>query len=132
MHQGLPLNIFDIVFWVSWGFGIATAIYSFISPRLRLPEEQGLIPVFEEICSGSVHSAWYRGPLVRHSIYENFVVLKCVGSNAVIPRKSASIEITEDLLGKLVTYKSVEYRLYNLQVRTSSEEIVLEIIGKGA
>ncbi|MEP7706836.1 hypothetical protein [Paraglaciecola sp. 25GB23A] len=124
--------ISDYLIPLIWAIGIFVAIMSLVTPRVRIAEEQGLVPIFEEFSSGAIHTFWFNGPLVRHSIYKDFVVLKCLGTCVVIPRNTLTVEATDSMLGEGLRYKSAKYAFYNLQLRTPTRDNILEVLGKNA
>ena len=71
---------------------IILAVLAVRSPKARTDKEVGLTPKFEEVCGGRIGMMNYTWPLVRHSIYDDFIVIKCLGGCHTIPRNSLKVE----------------------------------------
>lgn len=101
-------------------------------PRKRTAEETGLLPEFEEICGGRINLLNYTWPLVRHSIYKEFIVIKCLGGQYIVPRAGLNVENADGVLSSGVRYKSSKYLGYELRIRTTNKNKVLKSLGENA
>jgi hypothetical protein len=104
---------------------ISVAIIAIRSPRKRLPEELGLYPEIEEICGGRISSLNYTWPLVRHSIYKEFVVIKCLGGKYLFPRAGIVVESADGVISTGIRYKTSKYLGCDLRIWTKRKHEVL-------
>ncbi|KGD60098.1 hypothetical protein T9A_02856 [Alcanivorax jadensis T9] len=114
------------------GLFIILAVWAVRSPKSRTDKEVGLTPQFEEICGGRIGMMNYTWPLVRHSIYDDFIVIKCLGGCYTIPRNSVKVERGDGVLSNGVLYKSPKYLGQELRIWTSSKNVVLEVLERNA
>ena len=79
------------------GLFIILAVWAVRSPKSRTDKEVGLTPQFEEICGGRIGMMNYTWPLVRHSIYDDFIVIKYLGQELRIwtSSKNVVLEVLE-------------------------------------
>lgn len=117
------LPLFFIVF-------IAIALSAISASRKKLPEEQGLVPEFEEICGARIGLINYTWPLVRHSIYKEFIVIKLWKSEFIIPRVNFTLESSDGIISSGITYKTSKYLGYDFRIWSNSKNQVLEILAK--
>lgn len=89
-------------------------------------------PEFEEICGGRINFINYTTPLVRHSIYESFVVIKCIGNTFILPRKGLEVEISDGITSSGVKYKSSNYIGSEFRLWTKNKTKVIEILENDA
>lgn len=111
---------------------IVLAVVVVRSPKSRIDTEAGLTPQFEEICGGRIGMMNYTSPLVRHSIYDNFIVIKCLGGCYTIPRNSVKVEGRDGLFFNGILYKSSKYIGQELCIWTRSKDKVMSILEKNA
>ena len=111
---------------------ILLAVVAVRTPKKRIKDEIGLVPEFEETCGGRINSFNYTWPLVRHSIYETFVIIKCLGSVYVLPREELSIESSDGLVSSGIQYKSSRYLGNEFRIWTTNKKRVLEVFAKNA
>ena len=97
----LPILIPCIVFSVF--------AYVYIGGKIRHPLESGLYPIFEEQVGGRFNQFNLTVPFVRHSIYEEFVVI-AYGSKKHVLQFS---EITKVTYTRYVLSKCLIYRHSN-------------------
>lgn len=102
------------------------------SPKSRIEKEAGLTPKFEEICGGRIDMMNYTYPLVRHSIYDDFIVIKCLGGCYTLPRSSVKVDGGDGVLSNGVLYKSPKYLGQELRIWTGSKDVILEILEENA
>ncbi|GAA0552678.1 hypothetical protein GCM10009098_20480 [Rheinheimera aquimaris] len=102
------------------------------SPLIKLNDEDGLKPIFEEICGGRFNMINYTWPLVRHSVYESIVVIKFFGGSYVMPRNSLFVENANGIFSSGIRYKSPKYRFREIRIWTSEGEKVISELGKNA
>jgi hypothetical protein len=72
----------DGLFFLSWlGFmmiGVPLMLLTgVIMARQRLAVERGLRPLFQQTSGGQVGWISYRGPFIRLTLYEEFLVIRC-------------------------------------------------------
>ncbi len=70
----------------------------------------------------------YTYPLVRHSIYDDFIVIKCLVGCYTLPRNSLKVDSGDGLLSNGVLYKSPKYLGQELRIWTGSKSVVLDIL----
>jgi len=107
---------------------IILAVLAVRSPKARTDKEVGLTPKFEEVCGGRIGMMNYTWPLVRHSIYDDFIVIKCLGGCHTIPSNSLKVEKGDGVLSYGVLYQSPKYLGQELRIWTGSKSMVLEIL----
>jgi hypothetical protein len=89
--------------------------------RRRAPQERGLVPTFEAICSGRSGGSFLglgsNLPIFRVSIYPNFLVI-CLFSPTVIPFAQLSkVEARGGLLGGRLSIETLGGLAYDLSLR---------------
>lgn len=100
------ISFLPILFIMLIGCGFA---YCYIGGKIRAPIEAGLKPIFEEQAGGRFDEFNLTVPFVRHSIYEEFVVIS-YGNTKYILNFS---EITKVTYTKYVLSKCLIYRHNN-------------------
>lgn len=113
------------VFFITF---IVLAAFAVRVPRVRLPEESGLTPEIEEICGGRINLLNYTWPLVRHSIYKEFIVIKCIGGKYLIPKSGVSVESADGVISPGVRYKSSKYLGCELRIWTTKKSEVMAVL----
>ena len=74
--------------------------------RKRSSEEKGLKPLFEEQCGGRFGLANFSIPFVRHSLYEDFILVSYAYKKVKIPyNKLEFVKIKRHLFSLGVTYE---------------------------
>jgi len=107
---------------------IVLAVSAVRAPRKRVSEEIGLTPEIEEICGGRINILNYTWPLVRHSIYKEFIVIRCLGGTYLIPRLGLVVESADGILSPGIRYKTKKYLGYELRVWTTKKNEVLTVL----
>jgi hypothetical protein len=107
----------------------ALLIGSFFASRRRAPVELGLVPVYEQMCSGRV--GFFMGanyPAIRFSLYDTFLVVGFF-SVVVLPYKDiVRAEIQQELFSRRLAIRSKSGAIFRLSVR--DPERVLELLGR--
>ena len=101
---------------------ILLAVVAVRAPKKRIKDENGLVPIFEETCGGRINSFNYTWPLVRHSIYDTFVVIRCLGSVYVLPREELSIESSDGRVSSGIQYTSSNYLSGEFRIWTTDKK----------
>ena len=97
-------------------------------PKKREPYEKGLTPEFEEICGGRINFFNYTWPLLRHSIYKEFIVVKSIFGAYMLPRESLSEEGVNGIFSQGIRYVSPKYVGCEFRIWTSNKNQVMEIL----
>jgi hypothetical protein len=58
-------------------FATGMMVWIYLRKDRKHPAEAGNIPVFSEACGGIIGWITYRGPFIRVSVYEDFLVVSC-------------------------------------------------------
>jgi hypothetical protein len=107
-----------VVICVLIGLALLTPL---VLARRRAPQERGLTPVFEAICSGrsggSLSGLGSNLPIFRVSVYDNFLVI-CLFSPTVIPFAQLSrVEARGSFLGGSLLIETMGGLAFNLSLR---------------
>ncbi len=127
--MNIVLVLFSLLFIVAFA---VLGIIAVRTPRKRVAEETGLIPEFEEICGGRINTLNYTWPLVRHTIYKEFIAIKCLGGQFVVPRDGITVESADRVISSGIRYKSKKYLGYELRIWTTNKDKVLKCLGVNA
>ena len=100
--------------------------------RARTDEESGLTPLFEETAGCRIDAINYTWPFARHSIYKDFVVIKCIGGTYILPREDLSVKSADGILSSGISYSSPHQPGRKLTVWTKNKDKILRILKKEA
>jgi hypothetical protein len=100
--------------------------------KRRTEEEMGLAPELEETCGCRIDSTNCTWPFVRHSIYENFVIIKYIGGTYILPKEGLSVETSDGHFSSGIQYTSPKYPERELRVWTKNKDKILELIKNDA
>ena len=96
--------------------------------RLRTEEETGLTPVFEETGGCRIDAINYTWPLARHSVYEDFIVIKCIGGAYILPRENLAVKSADGVFSSGISYSSPKHPGREFIVWTKNEDRILRIL----
>lgn len=93
--------------------------------RRRAPEEAGLSPKYEEICSGKIGwFLWTNIPCIRFSIYENFFVVAFLKPKVFL-RKGARVGQKKSVSGSHLVIDTGGEVVYRLSARKADDAVRL-------
>ena len=96
--------------------------------RERTDEESGITPIFEETGGCRIDAINYTWPFARHSIYEDFIVIKCIGGSCIIPRKELSVNATNGIFSSGISYTTPKRPGREFIVWSKNKDKVLAIL----
>lgn len=83
---------------------ISIFAYTIKKGKERLPEEEGKQPIYEKFCGGFFGTFWIRGPFIRLSVYEDFIVVRKVKAG-ILKYGEFETEIKKKLLYRVMAIK---------------------------